>query len=140
MQILFCLPLRTSKNREKLYSFPHCIFAHLLISIMTWQKDEYTISTDKTKLDAEYLHRYLCFQSYWAKGIPFQTVKKSIEGSLCFGIYKGPQMTGFARVITDGATFAYLADVFVDEKFRGLGLSKWLMEVFLNHPDLQGLR
>jgi GNAT superfamily N-acetyltransferase len=107
---------------------------------MTWQKDEYTISTDKTKIDLEYIHQYLCVQSYWAKGIPFHTVEKSVAGALCFGIYKEAQMIGFARVITDGATFAYLADVFVDEKFRGQGLSKWLMEVILNHPDLQGLR
>jgi len=107
---------------------------------MTWQKDAFTISTDKTKIDLEYVHQYLCVQSYWAKGIPLHTVKKSIAGSLCFGIYKGSQMIGFARVITDEATFAYLADVFVDENFRGQGLSKWLMEVILNHDDLQGLR
>ena len=107
---------------------------------MDWQKDEFTISTDKAKISLEYLHQYLCFQSYWAKGIPFDTVKKSIAGSLCFGIYKEHQMVGFARMITDGATFAYLADVFVDENYRGLGLSKWLMEAILAHPDLQGLR
>jgi GNAT superfamily N-acetyltransferase len=105
-----------------------------------WHKDDFTISTDKTMLSPEYIHRYLSGQSYWAKGIPIDTVKKSIENSLCFGIYKGSQMAGFARVISDYATFAYLADVFIDEVWRGRGLSKWLMEVILAHPELQGLR
>jgi N-acetylglutamate synthase-like GNAT family acetyltransferase len=107
---------------------------------MIWHKDDYTISTDKTTLSLEYIHQYLSGQSYWAKGIPLHTVKRSIEGSMCFGVYKGAQMVGFARVITDNATFGYLADVFIDETCRGQGLSKWLMEVILAHPDLQGLR
>ncbi|MFL5745384.1 MAG: GNAT family N-acetyltransferase [Niastella sp.] len=107
---------------------------------MIWHKDNYTISTDKTSLSPEYIHQYLCEQSYWAKGIPLHTVKRSIEGSICFGVYKDAQMVGFARVITDNATFGYLADVFIDETCRGQGLSKWLMEVILAHPDLQGLR
>jgi GNAT superfamily N-acetyltransferase len=107
---------------------------------MIWTKDDYTISTDKTTLSVEYIHQYLSVQSYWAKGIPLHTVKRSIEGSICFGVYKGVQMVGFARVITDNATFGYLADVFIDEAHRGQGLSKWLMEVILAHPDLQCLR
>ena len=107
---------------------------------MIWTKDNYTINTDKTTLSLEYIHQYLSEQSYWAKGIPLQTVKRSIEGSICFGVYKGAQMVGFARVISDNATFGYLADVFIDEACRGQGLSKWLMEVILAHPDLQGLR
>jgi N-acetylglutamate synthase-like GNAT family acetyltransferase len=107
---------------------------------MIWHKNDYTISTDKTALSPEYIHQYLSEQSYWAKGIPLHTVKKSIEGSICFGVYKGAKMVGFARVITDNATFGYLADVFIDEACRGQGLSKWLMEVILAHPDLQGLR
>jgi len=107
---------------------------------MIWHKDNYTINTDKTTLSLEYIHQYLSEHSYWAKGIPLHTVKRSIEGSICFGVYKGAQMVGFARVITDTATFAYLADVFIDEAYRGQGLSKWLMEVILSHPDLQGLR
>jgi GNAT superfamily N-acetyltransferase len=105
-----------------------------------WHKDDYIISTDKTTLSPEYIHQYLSEQSYWAKGIPLHTVKRSIEGSICFGVYKGAQMVGFARVITDNATFGYLADVFIDETCRGQGLSKWLMEVILAYPDLQGLR
>jgi GNAT superfamily N-acetyltransferase len=107
---------------------------------MVWQKEAFTISTDKTTLSLAYIHDYLSNHSYWAAGVPFDTVKRSIEGSLCFGVYSGEQQVGFARVITDKATFAYLADVFIDEAFRGRGLSKWLMEVILGHPELQGLR
>lgn len=103
-------------------------------------KGDFIISTDKTKLDVVLIHRYLCTESYWAKNIPMQIVEKSIEGSFCFGIYHKDKQAGFARVITDHATFAYLADVFVVEKYRGRGLSKWLMEVIMNHPGLQGLR
>src|ERR1700745_340158 len=111
---------------------PHLLiftFSNLLICIMIWTKNDYTISTDKTSLSLEYIHKYLSEQSYWAKGIPLHTVKRSIEGAMCFGVYKDAQMVGFARVITDNATFGYLADVFIDEAYRGKGLSKWLMEV-----------
>ena len=103
-------------------------------------RDNYVISTDKAKLDVSYIHQYLCFQSYWAGNIPIDIVKQSIEGSLCFGLFDGEKQIGFARMVTDAATFAFLADVFVDEKYRGKGLSKWLMEVMLAHPKLQGLR
>jgi len=103
-------------------------------------KDDFIISTDKTKLDVVLIHHYLGTESYWAKNIPMQIVEKSIEGSFCFGIYHSDKQVGFARVITDHATFAYLADVFVIEKYRGRGLSKWLMEVIMDHPGLQGLR
>ena len=103
-------------------------------------KDDFIISTDKTKLDVEVIHHYLCRESYWAKNIPVSVVEKSIEGSFCFGIYHHSEQVGFARVITDHATFAYLADVFVIEEYRGKGLSKWLMGTIMNHPDLQGLR
>jgi GNAT superfamily N-acetyltransferase len=103
-------------------------------------KDDFIISTDKAKLDVELIHHYLCHESYWAKNIPMPVVEKSIEGSFCFGIYHGSRQVGFARVITDHASFAYLADVFVIESYRGRGLSKWLMGTIMNHPDLQGLR
>ena len=99
----------------------------------------YTFSSDKTKMDIPFIHQFLS-NSYWAKGIPLKTIQKSIEGSLAFGIFKEDAQVGFARVITDGATFAYLADVFVAEAHRGQGLSKKLMEVILAHPQLQGLR
>lgn len=107
---------------------------------MVWYKDEFHISTDKSKLSLPYIHEFLSQRTYWAANIPFDTVKRSVEGSMCFGIYTGEQQIGFARVITDTATFAYLADVFVDEAFRGRGLSKWLMQVIIDHPDLQRLR
>lgn len=100
----------------------------------------YTISTNRDKLDIHIIHQYLCFESYWAKDIPIEIVKKSIEHSVCFGIYKEEQQVGFARVITDKATFAYLADVFVLPEHRGKGLSKWLMEYIHAYPELQGLR
>jgi GNAT superfamily N-acetyltransferase len=107
---------------------------------LDWNKENFIISTDKGRLDVGYIHEYLSRQSYWAENIPQHVVKKSIEGSICFGIFVDNKQIGFARVITDTACFAYLADVFVDEQYRGLGLSKWLMEVILGHPDLQGLR
>ena len=107
---------------------------------MDWQQDEFTISTDKTKLSVDYIHEYLSQQSYWAAGIPFDTVKRAVEGSLCFGIYHGERQIGFARLVTDQATFAYLADVFIDKAYRGRGLSKWLMEMIMQYPGLQGLR
>lgn len=105
-------------------------------------KGNYYISTDKQKIDVASVFNYLSNESYWAKGIPLSTLRKSIENSLCFGIYevKSNKQVGFARVITDFATFGYLADVFVLAEHRGKGLSKWLMEFILKHPDLQGLR
>ncbi|HEY1020972.1 MAG TPA: GNAT family N-acetyltransferase [Flavisolibacter sp.] len=106
---------------------------------MEWTKDDYRISTDKEKINVDYVHNFLR-QTYWAENIPLEVVRRSIEGSLCFGVYQDGKQIGFARVITDGATFAYLADVFMDERFRGRGLSKWLMEIIISHPQLQGLR
>lgn len=106
---------------------------------MEWTKEEFTITTDKQRIDIIYVHRFLS-QSYWAHNIPMEVVKRSIEGSLCFSVFHLNDQIGFARVITDEATFAYLADVFMDEAWRGRGLSKWLMEVILSHPGLQGLR
>lgn len=103
-------------------------------------KNNFTISTDKTKLDIDAIHQYIGGESYWAHGIPLDVLKKSIENSMCFGIYDGSKQIGFARVITDCSTFAYLADVYVLEAYRGKGLSKWLMEFIMNHPYLQGLR
>ena len=93
-----------------------------------WRLGEYSISTDKRLLDLSAIHRFLT-SSYWAEGIPFETVKKSIEHSLNFGVYKDEKQVGFARVITDYATYAYIGDVFIVEKYRGQGLSKWLMQV-----------
>lgn len=100
----------------------------------------YIISTDKNRLDVSYIHHYLSKESYWAQNIPFEIVHKAIEGSLCFGIYFYDKQVGFARVITDYATFGYLADVFVDKGHRGKGLSKELMRFIMNYENLTGLR
>ncbi len=108
--------------------------------MMEHKHNDYTFSTDKSKLDAKYIHRYLSEDSYWAKGIPLEIVKKSIQGSFCFGIYFHDQQVGFARVITDQATFAYLADVFIDHAHRGKGLSKELMIFILSNESFQDLR
>ena len=98
-----------------------------------------TVSTDRSRLDIGYIHDYLA-GSYWAKGIPRQVVERSIEGSLCFGLFLGKRQIGFARVISDFATFAYLADVFVDERERGRGYARLLMDAVIAHLGLQGLR
>lgn len=101
--------------------------------------ENYLFSTDKRLLQTEVIHGYLS-RSYWAENIPMETVKRSIEHSLCFGIYLEGVQVGFARVISDFSTFGYLADVFVLEEHRGIGLSKKLMEFILAQPSLQGLR
>lgn len=105
-----------------------------------WQRGEYTISTDRARLDVAAIHEYLSTESYWAQGRDFETVRRAVENSLPFGLYKGARQIGFARVVTDYATFAWLADVYVLDEFRGEGLGKWLVEVVLSHPDLQRLR
>jgi ribosomal protein S18 acetylase RimI-like enzyme len=97
------------------------------------------IDTDKTRLDLALIHAFLV-RSHWARGIPFAVMKKAIDNSLVFGLYRGGNQIGFARVVSDHATFAYLADVFVVEAERGKGLGKVLVETILAHPDLQGLR
>lgn len=107
---------------------------------MEIEENGFVFSDDKNKIDPIAIHHYLSTQSYWAKDIPIEIVKTSIENSLCFGIYKDSKQIGFARWITDKATFGYLADVYVDEAYRGQGLSKKLMSLMLFHKDLQGLR
>ena len=104
------------------------------------QIGEFLYSTDKTKLDVGYIHHFLCQESYWAKNIPIEIVKQSIEGSLCFGVYHQNKQIGFARVITDYATFGYLADVFIDKDFRGKGLSKELMSFIMEQDSIKKLR
>jgi GNAT superfamily N-acetyltransferase len=106
---------------------------------MDFTKDRFYISTEKEKMDIDLIHSFLT-RSYWAEGISKEIVSRSIEGALCFGVFENEKQIGFARMITDKATFAYLADVFILEEYRGLGLSKWLMEVIMSYPDLQGLR
>jgi GNAT superfamily N-acetyltransferase len=103
-------------------------------------KKGYRISTDKALLDFDTIFNYLDGQSYWAKGIPAGTLKTAIDNSMCFGVYKDGIQAGFARVVTDKATFAYLCDVFILPAYRGVGLSKWLVQTIMADPELQGLR
>ncbi len=128
-------------------------------TVMEHRRGEFLVSTDRERLSLDVVHGFLT-NCYWAKGIPRETVARSIEHSLCFGIYDesprlakdarpfdgaqgkhgAPTQVGFARVVTDFATVAYLGDVFVLESHRGRGLSKWLMECLIQHPALQNLR
>jgi GNAT superfamily N-acetyltransferase len=104
-----------------------------------WQRGAYLVTTDQARLDLEMVHGFLK-TSYWAAGISADVVMRSVENSLAFGLFEGDEQVGFARVVTDYATFAYLADVFVLEAHRGRGLAKWMMEVITSHPRLQGFR
>ena len=104
-----------------------------------WWRGAYLITTDGARLDLETVHGFLKTY-YWASGIPLQAVKRSVENSLTFGLFRGEEQVGFARVVTDYAVFAYLADVFVLEPHRGRGLGRWMMAVVFSHPELQGLR
>ncbi len=105
-----------------------------------WQNDEFIISTDRNRLQIDVIQKFLSEESYWAKERTREQTETAIKNSLPFGVYKGENQIGFARVVTDYATFAYLGDVFISSGFRGKGLSKWLMQTVLSHPDLQGLR
>jgi GNAT superfamily N-acetyltransferase len=106
------------------------------LSDLEQRRGAYTLSTDKARLDLGLIHDYLSHRSYWAQGRPFEIVKRSVEHSLCFGVYHGREQAAFARVVTDYATFAWLCDVFVLEAHRGQGLGKWLVECVVAHPDL----
>jgi GNAT superfamily N-acetyltransferase len=100
----------------------------------------FTLSNDLEEMNLDMVHDFLS-HSYWAKGIPFETLKRALENSLCFGIFShSNEQVAFARAVTDYATYAYLADVFVLEEYRGKGISKWLMQSVLEHPQLQGFR
>jgi GNAT superfamily N-acetyltransferase len=106
---------------------------------MEWKQGEYTVTDRRADLDIETIHNFLR-ESYWAKGIPRLIVEKAVNNSLCFGLYHNSKQIGFGRAVTDQATFAYLADVFVVPAYRGRGLGKWLVSCVLAHPELQGLR
>jgi len=111
--------------------------------VESWERGDYLISTDRARLNIELIHEFLSKNTYWAVGRTREVVERSIENSLPFGIYKGDggnEQVGFGRVVTDYATFAWIADVFILSEHRGQGLSKWLMEVMLSHPQLQGFR
>ena len=107
---------------------------------MRIRQGEYEIDTDKRRLDIASIYKFLSNESYWATTRTLEQTLTAIENSLCFGLFKGREQVGFARVITGKATFAYLGDVYVLEHHRGQGLSKWLMKTIIEQPDLQGLR
>jgi GNAT superfamily N-acetyltransferase len=107
---------------------------------MEWQRGEYVISTDPARIDLERTHQFLSEEAYWSPGVPLDVVRRSIEGSVVFGVYRGQEQVGMARVVSDRATFAWLCDVWIADSERGQGLGKWLMECVKSHPDLQGLR
>jgi GNAT superfamily N-acetyltransferase len=104
-----------------------------------WHRENYLINDDGAQLDLTAIHDFLS-RAYWCEGIPMATVERAIKHSLCFGVYENQQQIGFARVVTDRATFGYLCDVYILEDYRGKGLAKWLMQCVMAHPDLQGLR
>ena len=104
------------------------------------RRGEFDLSTDRARLDRALIHRFLSEQSYWARGVPRAVVDCALEHSLCFGVYRDVAQVAFARVVTDRATFAYLADVFVLPEWRAHGLGQWMIGVIVRHPELQGLR
>ncbi|CAG9418752.1 hypothetical protein NVI2019_PEGOAJLN_01655 [Providencia alcalifaciens] len=112
---------------------------NMLSATEEWNKNDYLISTDKNRLDIHAIQHYLT-RSTWAKGIDVETVRLSIEHSLNFGVYRNEVQIGFARLVTDYSTFAYLCDVYVLEEYRGQGLGKWLISCIHSHPIFQKLR
>lgn len=107
---------------------------------MEIERDGYLISTNKSRLDIDAIHKFLSEESYWANKRSREKTVTAIENSICFGVYHGERQIGFARVVSDQSTFAYIGDVYIISEYRGRGLSKWLMETIVAHPDLQGLR
>jgi GNAT superfamily N-acetyltransferase len=110
------------------------------LEIIETHRNEYTISTDNMKLDIYAIHKFLAYESEWSNGMPINTLKTSIENSLNFGLYHLNKQIGYARIISDYSTIAYLGDVFVIKEYRGFGLSKWLINEVMEHPNLQRLR
>jgi GNAT superfamily N-acetyltransferase len=105
-----------------------------------WRRGDYLISTERSRLDLDLIHRFLSEDAYWSPGVGREVVERSIDSSLPFGVYRADEQVAFARAVTDYATFAWVADVFVVPEHRGRGLGKWLVETMLSHPELQGLR
>jgi len=106
---------------------------------LEWHREGFTISTDHARLDLDAVYEFLS-TSYWARGIPRDVMERSIAHAIPFGIYEGGRQVGFARVVSDRATVGYIGDVFVLEPWRGRGLSRWLMDCVMAHPELQGFR
>jgi len=105
-----------------------------------WRKEDFVISTDRSLLNLEFIHSFLSTKAYWAMGRSLDVVEHAIQNSLTFGVFERRKQIGFARVVTDFATFAWIADVFIIEEYRGRGLGVWLIEVIMSHQELQGLR
>jgi GNAT superfamily N-acetyltransferase len=110
------------------------------MEVMEFKRDGFVISTDRSRLDVDSIQKFLAEDSYWARERTPEQTKTAIENSICFGVFDSDRQIGFARVVSDRATFAYVGDVYIISGFRGRGLSKWLMEVIVGHPELQGLR
>jgi GNAT superfamily N-acetyltransferase len=108
--------------------------------MMEVKREEFEISTERSRLQIDRIHAFLTDESYWAQTRTREQTETAIEHSICFGLFHNELQIGFARVVSDRATFAYLGDVYVDKEFRGRGLSKWMMEVIVSHPELQELR
>lgn len=106
---------------------------------MEWENEQFTVSCDPARQDLDVIHGFLV-QAYWSRDIPRETVARALEGALCFSLLHHETQVGFARVISDRATIAYLGDVFVLPEYQGRGLGKWLMACVMDHPELQGLR
>jgi GNAT superfamily N-acetyltransferase len=119
---------------------PDTLEQEAMTSAVEWRRGAYIISTDQARLDLDLIHDFLSRSSYWAQGRPLAIVQKSIAHSLCLGVYASAQQVGFARVVTDYATFAWLCDLFVVETHRGQGLGKWLVECIVAHPELRDLQ
>jgi ribosomal protein S18 acetylase RimI-like enzyme len=109
------------------------------VTLVEEHRGEYSVSTDASRMNLSVIHGYLT-KAYWSEGVPRHTIERAMRNSLCFGVFKGDRQIGFARVVTDYATYAYICDVFVLEAHRGRGLATWLLECISSHPDLQGLR
>jgi GNAT superfamily N-acetyltransferase len=107
---------------------------------MEQRRGDFVISTEAGRIDLDVVHGFLAGESYWSRGIARERLARAIRHSLCFGVYDGERQVGFARVVTDRATFAYLCDVFLLEAYRGRGLGEWMIEAVSGHPDLSGLR
>lgn len=107
---------------------------------MEWRKDQYVLTTDVARFDMDVLFRFISEESYWARGMTRGTFERAVKHSLCFGLFEAERQIGFGRVVSDFASVAYLKDVFILQDFRGRGLSKWMMECILSHPDLQVIR
>jgi len=110
------------------------------LDVIEYRRAGYLISTDPSRLNLDFIHQYLSQESYWAAGRSMEIVKKSVHHSLCFGVYSSEEQVGFARIVSDYATFAWLCDVFIDNSRRGQNLGKWLVECVVSHPDLQAVR